>query len=188
MKTYHSKIQEVKERADIVKVAEYFRLGLNRANKCVCPFHKEKTASFSISKEKQIFKCFGCDKSGDVISLVSELLHINAYQAAEQINCIFNLGVDFNRKTSSIEIERWHQKQKAKEAFKKWENETFQLLCDYFRFLEDKNDEETFQEIAKVEYYVDLFIYGTESEKLQFWKLNKKVVNKIAGRLRRRTT
>ena len=179
---FHSKIQEVKERADIVRVAEYFRLNLNRANKCVCPFHKEKTASFSISKEKQIFKCFGCDKSGDVISLVSELLHINAYQAAEQINCIFNLGVDFNKKTSSIEIDKWNQRQKAKEAFKKWENETFQLLCEYLHFCEK---EQIYEEISKTEYYVDLFIDGTESEKLQFWKRNGKWVKKIAGRLRR---
>lgn len=185
MRTFHSKIQEVKDRADIVKVAEYFRLNPNRANKCVCPFHKEKTASFSISKEKQIFKCFGCDKGGDVIKLVSELLHINAYQAAEQINSIFNLGVDFERKTSSLEIDKWNQKQKAKEAFKKWELETFQLLCDYFQFVERTKD---FQELSKAEYYVDLFIYGTESEKLQFWKHGQKVVSKIAGRLRRGTT
>lgn len=183
MQTYHSKIQEVKERADIVKVAEYFRLGLNRANKCVCPFHKEKTASFSISERKQIFKCFGCDKSGDVITLVSELLNINAYESARQINCIFNLGVDFDKKTSSIEIERWNQKQKAKEKFKEWESKTFQLLCDYFQFLEAKQDDETFQEITKIEYYIDLFIFGTDNEKLQFWKHNQKVVSRIAGKL-----
>lgn len=53
-----NKIQEVKERADIVKVAEYFGI---KAKQC-CPFHKEKTPSFSISKSKQIWKCFGCDK------------------------------------------------------------------------------------------------------------------------------
>ena len=182
---YHSKIQQVKERADIIKVAKYFGLNLNRANKCVCPFHKEKTASFSVSQTKQIFKCFGCGKSGDVISLVSEILHVNAYQAAEQINCILNLGVDFNQKTSSVEIDRWQQKRKAEEAFKHWENETFQMLCDYFRYLEDNNK---FEELSKIEYYVDLFIYGTEREKLQFWKHNKKVVSRIAGRLRGRIT
>lgn len=55
-----NKIQEVKQRADIVKVAEYFGLKMNRAYKCICPFHKEKTASLSFSPSKQIFKCFGC--------------------------------------------------------------------------------------------------------------------------------
>lgn len=52
-----NKIQEVKERADIVRVAEYFGI---KKKQC-CPFHKEKTPSFSISQSKQIFKCFGCD-------------------------------------------------------------------------------------------------------------------------------
>lgn len=55
-------IREVKERADIVKVAEVYGLKLNRAYKCVCPFHSEKTASLSISPYKQIWKCFGCNK------------------------------------------------------------------------------------------------------------------------------
>jgi len=179
MKTFHSKIQEVKERADIIKVAQYFRLNLNRANKCVCPFHKEKTPSFSISSKKQIYKCFGCDKGGDVISLVSELLHVNAYQAANQINNIFNLGVDFDKKTSSAEIDKYNQKLKVKEAFNKWENETYQLLCDYYQYLEKKNNVESFQNIATVEYYIECFINGSENDKLKFWKENKKYIEKI---------
>jgi len=52
-----NKIQEVKQRADIVRVAEYFGI----KTKQHCPFHKEKTASFSISQSKQIFHCFGCE-------------------------------------------------------------------------------------------------------------------------------
>jgi len=51
-----NKIQEVKQRADIVRVAEY--LGIKQ--KQCCPFHKERTPSFFISQSKQIFKCFGC--------------------------------------------------------------------------------------------------------------------------------
>ena len=43
-----NKIQEVKEKADILKIAQYFNLNLNRANKCLCPFHLEKTPSLSI--------------------------------------------------------------------------------------------------------------------------------------------
>ena len=79
-------IREVKTRADIVKVAELYGIELNKTYKCKCPFHEEKTASFSISPSKQIWKCFGCGKGGDVISLVAELLNINSLEAAKSIN------------------------------------------------------------------------------------------------------
>ena len=50
-------IREVKQRVDIVRVADFYGIKLNRAYKSVCPFHKEKTASFSISPGKQIWHC-----------------------------------------------------------------------------------------------------------------------------------
>lgn len=52
------KIQEVKQRTDIFKVARYFGIDINRSNKAICCFHNEKTPSMSFHKEKQIFKCF----------------------------------------------------------------------------------------------------------------------------------
>lgn len=147
-----NEIQEVKERADIIKVAQYFGLNINRANKCVCPFHKEKTASLSISENKQIWKCFGCGKGGDVINLVEELLKVNAYEASEQINNALNLGVNFGTKTNSLELAKYQQKQRVKEKFKIWENKTFQLLCDYLHSL---NPIEFMQEEDKINYYID---------------------------------
>ena len=127
-----NKIQEVKQRADIVRVAEYF--GIKK--KQVCPFHQEKTASFSISQSKQIFHCFGCGVGGDCITLVSKLLNINAYESAKQINNIFSLGINFNGYTPKYEVNRYKQIQEAKEKFKKWHNETLQLLCKYLHSLQ----------------------------------------------------
>ena len=100
-----NKIQEVKQRADIVKVAEYFGI---KKKQC-CPFHNEKTASFSISQSKQIFHCFGCGVGGDCITLVSKLLNINAYESAKQINNIFSLGINFNGYTPKYEVNRYKQ-------------------------------------------------------------------------------
>lgn len=93
-----NKIQEVKQRVDIIKAAQYLGLDLNRANKCVCPFHKEKTASLSFSQSKQIFKCFGCGESGDAITLVSKILNLNAYESAKLLNQAFGLWIDFRKK------------------------------------------------------------------------------------------
>lgn len=65
-------IQELLGRIDIVevinKVSPLKRTGKNFM--CCCPFHKEKTPSFSVSQQKQFFKCFGCGASGNVIGFL----------------------------------------------------------------------------------------------------------------------
>ena len=193
-------IREVKERADIVKVAEYYGLKLNRAYKCICPFHKENTASLSISPQKQIWKCFGCGKGGDVISLVSELLNINALEAAKSINYTLGLGLDPNQKSTYFQINKYKDKRKTEEMFKKWELDTFILLTDYLHLLwrweeeyvpknmeEDPNElfVEAMHNKDYIEYVIDtIFIEGTNGDKIWFWKHEKKVVKRIESRIR----
>lgn len=177
-----NKIQEVKERADIIKVAEYFNLNLNRANKCKCIWHKENTASLSFSQSKQIFKCFGCDTTGDCITLVSKLLKVNAYESAKTINNIFHLGVDFGQTTTLYELNKYKQKRDARKQFIKWENNTFQLLCDYLHSLDII---EKYQQQDTIDYFIDLFIYGTEEEKIWFKKSEERWCKQIESRLRR---
>jgi hypothetical protein len=195
-----SLIREVKERADIVKVAELYGMKLNRAYKCVCPFHKEKTASLSISPQKQIWKCFGCNKGGDVISLVSELLNINALEAAKSINYTLGLGLDPNQKSSYFQINKYKNRQKTEEMFKKWELDTFILLTDYLHLLwrweeeyvpknmeEDPNElfVEAMHNRDYIEYVIDtIFIEGTNEDKIWFWKHEKEVVKRIESRIR----
>lgn len=187
-------IREVKQRADIVKVAEYFGL----KNKQCCPFHKEKTASFSISPSKQIWHCFGCGKGGDVISLVSELLNINALEAAKNINYTLALGLDAERPVSYLEINKYEQKRKTEEMFKQWENQTFQLLCNYLHLLwnwEKTQDWESdlyleaMQNKDYIEYLLDeIFINGTNQDKIWFWKYEREWVKKIESRIGRYRT
>lgn len=76
-------IDDVLARVDIVDLIEQ-RLPLKkRGNEFIacCPFHKEKTPSFYVSPHKQIFKCFGCGKGGDIIKFLCEHDHMTFIEA-----------------------------------------------------------------------------------------------------------
>ena len=56
--------KEVKQRTDILKVCDLLGLKLDKSKMTLCPFHSEKTPSYSISQSKQIFKCFRLSANG----------------------------------------------------------------------------------------------------------------------------
>ncbi len=80
----NDKIEEINQNADIVEVIGDFldlkRRGRNFITRC--PFHEEKTPSFNVSPERNIFKCFGCGKSGDSISFLMEYNKLSFVEAA----------------------------------------------------------------------------------------------------------
>ena len=55
-----------------------------------CPFHNEKTPSFSINRDKQLFHCFGCGASGNFVQLVMRLEGLDWYDAVEVIYFLFH--------------------------------------------------------------------------------------------------
>lgn len=72
-------IDELVARSDIADVVgEYVSLTPKGANMWgLCPFHTEKTPSFSVNRDRQIYKCFGCGKGGGVINFVMEMEHLS---------------------------------------------------------------------------------------------------------------
>ncbi|HZZ37810.1 MAG TPA: DNA primase [Acidobacteriaceae bacterium] len=80
--------QSVKEQTDIVKViGEYVRLRKAGAQNYsgLCPFHKEKTPSFSVHAGRQFFHCFGCGQSGDVFSFVQKIENVPFPEAVRTV-------------------------------------------------------------------------------------------------------
>ena len=78
-------VEQLKSSVDIVKVVgEYVRLrksGAGPRYAGLCPFHTEKTPSFSVHQAHQFYKCFGCGAGGDVIKFVMEIERLSFYEA-----------------------------------------------------------------------------------------------------------
>ncbi|KZL93901.1 DNA primase [Clostridium magnum] len=99
-------IQKVKEANDIVDIisesVKLKRAGRNYSG--LCPFHHEKTPSFSVSQDKQIYKCFGCGEAGNVITFVMKTRNLTFPEAlkllADKANIDLELDNDRENKDS----------------------------------------------------------------------------------------
>lgn len=100
-------VESVRNGNDIVEVIEEYvqlkRQGRNYVG--LCPFHDEKTPSFTVTKEKQIYHCFGCGKGGDVIQFLIDLENISFFEAVEHLaqRIHYTLPVRSTQKTISKE-------------------------------------------------------------------------------------
>lgn len=82
-----SQIEQVKSRTDIVGLISGY-VSLKKAGrnyKGLCPFHNEKTSSFMVSPERQIFKCFGCSEGGDVLTFYQKIEGIDFGEALNRL-------------------------------------------------------------------------------------------------------
>lgn len=103
-------IQKIKEENDIVDViSESVRLkraGRNFTG--LCPFHNEKSPSFSVSGEKQIYKCFGCGEAGNVITFIMKSKNLNFIEALEylanRVNIEFNQSPEYKQSKNEKEV------------------------------------------------------------------------------------
>jgi DNA primase len=107
-------IEAVKERTDIVQlVGQYLTLKKSGADSMtgLCPFHQEKTGSFSVSPAKQVFYCFGCGKGGDAITFLRELEHLSYVEAIERLASV--AGVNLRYEGDSAAERRASERRKA---------------------------------------------------------------------------
>ena len=81
-------VEQIKDKLDIVEFIRQYVPSLKRAGKtykACCPFHKEKTPSFTCSSEKGLFYCFGCQEGGDIFAFLMKMENLSFNEALEKL-------------------------------------------------------------------------------------------------------
>jgi len=118
--------EKVKDRIDIVEVvSEYVQLKKTGKNyQGLCPFHQEKTPSFTVNPNNQFYYCFGCGKGGDIFNFIMEIENITFYESLKLLAKKANLEMP-NKKGYSKEYNK-----KREKIFK-----VHQLAAKFFNYL-----------------------------------------------------
>ena len=137
-------IQEVKDRLDAVAVAsDYVKLE-KRSGRwwACCPFHQEKTGSFTVNAELKTFYCFGCQKGGTLVNLVMEMDKLSYPEAITQLAARFGIQLVYEKSSGSFQGDDSFQA--ADEARKKKRDDLFELYHrmtgTFHHFLMKKDD------------------------------------------------
>jgi len=99
MRIPESKIEEVRTSASVVDVVSEFVQLRKRGKNYIglCPFHNEKTPSFTVSEEKQIFHCFGCHTGGNVFKFLMEFQKISFVESVQQLADQLGITIDYEQ-------------------------------------------------------------------------------------------
>ena len=99
-------IEQIKNRIDIIDViGEYVKLKKRGSNYLgLCPFHNEKTPSFTVSPAKELYKCFGCGKSGNTITFLMEHDKMSYVEALKFLANRYNIEIEETESTPEQKI------------------------------------------------------------------------------------
>ena len=190
-------IEEVRTRNDIVDiVSQYVNLKKKGANYFgLCPFHNEKSPSFSVSPSKQMYYCFGCGATGDAVDLTAKLFGIGLREAAVKLTEDFGLNYDSRQKPS---VRPRIREPTPEQKYQKEENHCYKVLTDYFHLLREwekkyapkQPDEEWNPLFAEalhkknyIEYLLDILLYGSLEERKALVAEQRKEVLKLEQRI-----
>lgn len=116
--------EEIKNRLNIVEVVQSY-VRLDKAGnywKAPCPFHQERTPSFVVNEERNMWHCFGCNKGGDAFAFIMEIENINFREALELL-----------ADRAGVEIPRYNQEQyKEEKSLKEKLGEILELATKFY--------------------------------------------------------
>ena len=198
----------IKEVLPIDDIVLFYGLKVKTQNKAICPFHKEKTPSFTIYPKNNSWYCFGCSIGGTAIDFVMLMYGLSALDAAKKLDTDFGLEL-FDYKPTQEETHRLTA-QKARQqadkgltkAFEGYINRAYSLLCDYAHMLRDweaNHATTSIEDIDKpindlfieachrldyIEYMIDCLIFSDIDEQIRFYGTHREELLNIATRIK----
>ncbi|MCI6431041.1 MAG: CHC2 zinc finger domain-containing protein [Oliverpabstia sp.] len=183
--------QEVKARVTARQAAERYGLRVRRNGMACCPFHNDKHPSLKID---QNYYCFACGAKGDAVNYVAVLFGLSQFEAAKKINEDFAMGIsiaqpEVKRKQNSGagKKEKVPTKEERIQFVQKkidgWAKDAKNVLLRYLRWMEfwkefykpESTEEEwhplfaeALQNESKISYLVDMLMFGTNEEIMDF--------------------
>lgn len=108
MRIPENKIEEIRSSADIVEIVSEFVQLRKRGKNFIglCPFHSEKTPSFTVSEDKQIFHCFGCHSGGNVFKFLMDYEKISFIEAVQEVALKVGINLEYEEDTTGKESEQ----------------------------------------------------------------------------------
>ena len=118
--------ERIRSASDIVDViGSYVPLKRAGANfLALCPFHKEKTPSFNVHPQRQIFYCFGCHKGGDVFTFVKEYENIDFVEAMRRLADRAKIPLEYEKNSGEQQLRHTREKllQIHEQITQRWQN------------------------------------------------------------------
>jgi len=201
----------IKETLKIADIVGFYGVEVKRNNQALCPFHNERTPSFTIYPKTNSFNCFGCDAGGSVIDFAMLMHRTDALGAAKKLDSDYSLGL-FDYQPSQEELHQLNEQRAQRnankelnEAFEGYINKAYSFLCDYLHLLQSWKithvpkiiDElgtvhplfvEACHQLDYIEYLTD-FLYNADiDEQINFYRTHRKELRKIVTRLRTNST
>jgi DNA primase len=111
MRIPEHKIEEIRAASDIVEViGQFVRLRKRGKNYIgLCPFHNEKTPSFTVSLDKQIFHCFGCHAGGNVFKFLMDFKKISYVEAIQELASDLGITIEYESQQSEEQLSEVEQ-------------------------------------------------------------------------------
>ena len=101
-------INEIKSKNDIIDIIGSY-INLDDKNKAICPFHNDHSPSFSVSSEKQIYKCFSCGESGNVITFVQKFNSISFIEALKLLADRVGINLNIQDQKKSNKYDKYYE-------------------------------------------------------------------------------